>query len=117
MAAMTCVATEARAGDTDDIEGLLNENVVSGASKASESASDAPATVVTLTAADMQKYGMRSLAEAINFLGMGLVTQDPLHSVEMGGRGVLITADYGDHILVVVDGHSINEAWDGTAYF
>ncbi len=108
---------DARAGDTDDLESLLSQNVVSGASKASESASDAPATVVTLTSDDMNRYGMRSLAEAINFLGMGLVTQDPLHSVEIGGRGVLLTSDYGNHVLVVVDGHSLNEGWDGTAYF
>ncbi len=113
----TALGHDARAGDADDIDALLNTNVVSGASKSSEAASDAPATVVTLTAEDMQKYGMRTLAEAINFLGMGLVTQDPLHSVEVGGRGVLLTADYGDHVLVLVDGHALNEAWDGTAYF
>jgi outer membrane receptor protein involved in Fe transport len=116
-AALTTLAREARAGDTDDIEGLLSENVVSGASKSSESSSDAPATVVTLTSEEMNRYGMRSLAEAINFLGMGLITQDPLHSVEIGGRGVLLTSDYGNHVLVVVDGHSLNEGWDNTAYF
>ncbi len=116
LALVTAVSQDARAGDDDDIAALLNESVVSGASKGAESSSDAPATVVTLTSEDMQRHGMRSLAEAINFLGMGLVTQDPLHSVEIGGRGVLLTADYGNHVLVVVDGHSLNEAWDGTAY-
>lgn len=115
--ALVTFGVDARAGDDDDIEGLLSQNVVSGASKTSESASDAPATVVTLTAEDMNRYGMRTLAEAVNFLGMGLVTQDPLHSVEMGGRGVLLTSDFGNHVLVVVDGHALNEAWDGTAYF
>jgi outer membrane receptor protein involved in Fe transport len=107
----------ARAGDADDLEALLSEHVVSGASKSSESASDAPATVVTLTSEEMNRYGMRDLAEAINFLGMGLITQDPLHSVEIGGRGVLLTGDFGDHVLVVVDGHSLNEGWGGTAYY
>lgn len=101
------VAVDARAGDEDDIEALLNENVVSGASKSAESASDAPATVVTLSGEDMNRFGMRSLAEAINFLGAGLVTQDPLHSVEIGGRGVLLTSDFGNHVLIVVDGHAL----------
>ena len=110
-------ALDARAGDDEDIEGLVDQSVVSGASKSPEPASDAPATVVTLTGDDMNKFGMRTLAEAINFLGMGLVTQDPLHSVEIGGRGVLITSDYGDHVLVVVDGHALNEGWNGTTYF
>lgn len=110
-------ATPARADEATELAGLLSEPVVSGASKSAELASDAPATTSVLTAADMHRYGLRSLAEAIDFLGMGLITQDPLHSVEVGSRGVLITGDYGDHLLVVVDGHVMNEPWNGTAYF
>jgi outer membrane receptor for ferrienterochelin and colicins len=109
--------TLARADDEADLAGLLAEPVVSGASKSAEVASDAPATTSLLTAADMHRYGIRSLAEAIDFLGMGIVTQDPLHSVEVGSRGVLLTGDYGDHFLVVVDGHVLNEPWNGTAYY
>jgi outer membrane receptor for ferrienterochelin and colicins len=107
----------ARADDASDLAGLLAEPVVSGASKSAEAASDAPATTSVLTAADMRRYGIRSLAEAIDFLGMGVTTQDPLHSVEIGSRGVLLTGDYGDHFLVVIDGHVVNEPWNGTAYY
>ncbi len=107
----------ARADEGDDLSALLSEPVVAGASKSAESAGDAPATVSILTHDDMRRYGVRSLNEAINFLGMGLVTEDPLHSVEIGGRGVLLTSDFGNHVLVVVDGHALNEQWDGTAYF
>lgn len=110
-------AGAARADEATELAGLLSEPVVTGASKSAELASDAPATTSVLTAADMRRYGIRSLAEAIDFLGMGLVTQDPLHSVEVGSRGVLLTSDYGDHLLVVVDGHALNEPWDGTAYY
>ncbi|MBI2389578.1 MAG: TonB-dependent receptor [Deltaproteobacteria bacterium] len=104
-------------GEEEDLNATLNENVVSGASKSAETASDAPATTVTLTAGDMKRYGIRSLDEAIDFLGMGLVTQNPLHSVEVAGRGVLLTSDFGNHVLLVVDGHVMNEGWDGTAYY
>ncbi|HSO30963.1 MAG TPA: TonB-dependent receptor [Labilithrix sp.] len=107
----------ARADDADDLAGLLDEHVVSGASKTDELAKDAPATTFVITAEDMRRYGIRSIAEAIDFLGMGLVTQNPLHSVEVGGRGVLLTSDFGNHVLLVVDGHVLNEQWDGTAYF
>src|SRR6185436_7034957 len=107
----------ARADDAADLAGLLAEPVVSGASKSAEVASDAPATTSVLTASDMRRYGIRSLAEAIDFLGMGVVTQDPLHSVEAGSRGVLLTGDFGDHFLVVVDGHVLKEPWNGTAYY
>jgi outer membrane receptor for ferrienterochelin and colicins len=110
-------ASPARADDESELAGLLAEPVVSGASKSAEAASDAPATTSVLTAADMRRYGIRSLAEAIDFLGMGLVTQDPLHAVEVGSRGVLLTGDYGNHLLVVVDGHALNEPWGGAAYY
>jgi outer membrane receptor for ferrienterochelin and colicin len=111
------VPSIARADDEEDLAGLLDEHVVSGASKTDEMAKDAPATTSVITAEDMRRYGMRSIAEAIDFLGMGLVTQNPLHSVEVGGRGVLLTSDFGNHVLLVVDGHVWNEPWDGTAYF
>jgi outer membrane receptor protein involved in Fe transport len=110
-------ASAARAADDDDLGTMLNESVVSGASKSAEAASDAPATTVSISAADIRRYGIRSLDEAIDFLGMGLVTSNPLHSVDVGGRGVLLTSDFGNHLLLVVDGHVMNEAWDGTAYF
>ncbi len=111
------VSTAARADDEDDLAGLLDEQVVSGASKTDEQAKDAPATTSVLTAEDMHRYGIRSIAEAIDFLGMGFVTQNPLHSVEIGGRGVLLTSDFGNHVLLVLDGHVMNEPWGGTAYF
>jgi outer membrane receptor protein involved in Fe transport len=117
LAGVLLAAPSARAGDGDDLAALLDEHVVSGASKTEELAKDAPATTSVITADDMRRYGIRSIAEAIDFLGMGLVTQNPLHSVEVGGRGVLLTSDFGNHVLLVVDGHVYNEPWDGTAYF
>ena len=105
------------ADDKDDLACLLDEEVVNGASKTEELAKDAPGTTSVITAEDIRRYGIRSIAGAIDFLGMGLVTQNPLHSVEIGGRGVLLTADFGNHVLLVVDGHVMNEPWGGTAYF
>lgn len=110
-------ARTARADDVDELDQLLGETVVQGASKSAEVASDAPATTKVITAEEMHRYGIRSLDEAINFLGMSLFTSNPLHAVEIGGRGVLLTSDFGNHVLLVVDGHVFNEPWDGTAYF
>jgi outer membrane receptor for ferrienterochelin and colicins len=115
--AILAAAPAARAEGTSELEGLLNQSVVVTASQSADPSSDAPATVSTLTSDDMHRYGMRSLADAINFLSMGFITQDPLHSLELGGRGVLLTSDFNNHILVLVDGHVMNEQWDGTAYF
>ncbi len=103
--------------DSTDLEALLDSNVVSGASRTAEKADDAPATTTTVTADDMRRYGLRTLAEALNFLSVGMYSQDPLHAVEVGARGVLLSGDYGNHVLLVVDGNIMNEPWNGTAYF
>lgn len=109
---------QARASDDpSDLEAILDDPIVSTASRAAEGESAAPATTTTLTAEDLRRYGIHSLDEAINYLAMGMVTQNPLHSVDVGARGVLFTSDFGNHVLLLVDGHAVNEQWDGTAYF
>jgi outer membrane cobalamin receptor len=118
LAALLCTLTAHRAlADGASLEGLLDAPVVSTASKSAESGSKAPATSSILTAEDMRRYGIHSLDEAINFLSLGMMTQNPLHSVEVGSRGVLLTADYGTHVLLLVNGHQMNELWLGAAYF
>jgi outer membrane receptor for ferrienterochelin and colicins len=101
----------------DDLQGLLEQQVVSTASKQAETASDAPATSTVLTAEDMHRHGIRTLDEAINFLAMGVVVENNFHNFEMGARGVNFNGDYGDHVLLLVNGHTMNEQWGGTAYF
>lgn len=103
--------------DADDLEALLASNVVSGASRTAEKSDDAPATTTTVTADDLRRFGVRTLGEAINFLSIGMFSQDPLHAIEVGSRGVMLSGDYGNHVLVVLDGHIMNEPWNGTAYF
>ncbi|MDB5218412.1 MAG: hypothetical protein JWO86_6339, partial [Myxococcaceae bacterium] len=113
------MSTSARADDTDtsELEGLLNENVVVAASKTSEVGTTAPATVTTVTAEDLRRYGIRTLAEAIDFLSLGAVTSDSQHVVDIGARGVLIPNDNGDHMLLLVNGHTQNEPLFGRAVF
>lgn len=106
-----------------DIEGMdalteaLDQSVVSAASQSAQTSTLAPATVTNITAEELHRYGIKSLNEALNFLSLGMVTQDPLHSVDVGARGVLLTADFGNHVLLLLDGQILNEPWDGTAYF
>jgi outer membrane receptor for ferrienterochelin and colicin len=107
----------ARADDSSDLNALLTESIVSTPSKSSETATTAPATSSVITASDLQRWGIHSLDEAINYLALGMVTTNPLQALEIGARGVLLTADFGAHVLVLIDGHPINEPWNGTAYF
>lgn len=113
----TAHADEPAAADTSELEGLLNENVVSTASKSAEVGATAPATVTTVTAEDLRRYGIRTLAEAIDFLSLGAVTSDSQHTIDIGARGVMIPSDNGNHMLLLVNGHTQNEPLFGRAQF
>lgn len=100
-----------------DLESLLNEQIVTSASKQAEGASAAPAMSTSLSADDLRRYGIRTLAEAIDFLTIGVKTSDNLNGGEIGSRGVLLTGDRGSHFLLLVDGHAMNEPLRGSAWF
>lgn len=109
-------APRAAEPNPDALERLLEEKVVSSASQAAETLADAPATVTVVGRTELWALGIRSIDEAVNFFSVGLFSQNGLASPETGSRGVLLSADFGNHVLVLVDGHTMNEAWDGTAY-
>ncbi len=111
------VCARAHADDTSDLVGLLDESVVSAASKSPEAASTAPATSVSMSADEIRQYGIRSIDEAINFLAMGMQVEKASSAGEIGARGVLLSGDVGAHVLLLVDGHAVNEAWGATAYY
>jgi outer membrane receptor protein involved in Fe transport len=109
-------ARSARA-DTDDLRALLSESVVSTASAAPESASNAPATSVTISAEELRRYGIRFLDEAIDFLALGVVSSDPLRAPDVGARGVMLANDNGKHFLLLINGHALNDPLFGMARF
>ena len=115
--ALGTASTLARADDISDLEGTLSETVVTTASKAAETSTTAPATSTTLTAEDMRRYGMHSLDEAIDFLSLGVVTANPLGAPDIGARGVELPYDQGNHFLLLVNGHAVNEPAFGGARF
>jgi outer membrane receptor for ferrienterochelin and colicins len=103
----------ALAEDTSALEGLLSAPIVSSASKQAEDASSAPALSTSLTAEDLRRYGVRTLAEALDFLAIAVSTSDNLSGGEVGARGVLLTGDRGSHFLVMVDGYAVNDPLRG----
>lgn len=103
--------------ETADIEGLLNESIVTTASKSAQTGSSAPGQSTILTAEDMRRYGMHSLDEAIDFLSLGVATSKTMRGAEIGSRGVLISNDQGNHFLLLVNGHAVNEELYGAARF
>lgn len=107
----------AHAQTSSDLDELLSESIVSTPSKGSETSGTAPATSSVITAEELRQHGIRTLDEAVDYLSLGMATSTPSHAAEIGARGVQITGDYGNHVLLLVDGHAVNEPWNGTAYF
>jgi outer membrane receptor for ferrienterochelin and colicins len=112
-----CFALPALAQDTSELEGLLDESVVSAASKSPEAASTAPAMSISISADEIRQHGIRTIDEAINFLAMGMQLEHASSAAEIGARGVLLSGDVGAHVLLLIDGHSVNEQWGATAYY
>jgi outer membrane receptor for ferrienterochelin and colicins len=118
VAAAAVLTAAPRAGADEDLETMLETPVVTTASRTAETTSQAPATATVISAEDLRIYGIRTLDEALNFLAMGFFVGVPLGGGgDSGTRGVLISGDYGDHVLVLLDGHVLNEPWAGTTYF
>jgi outer membrane receptor protein involved in Fe transport len=97
-------------GDLGELESLLDEAVVTTASRSAERATSAPATVFTISAEEIRAFGMRSIDEALNYLGIGFYSLRPRDyptPADAGAQGVLLR-DRGRHILVLLDGHVMN---------
>jgi len=81
---------------------------VYGASKYEQNTTQAPASVSIVTADEIRKYGYRTLADVLR--GMrGLYVSDDRNYSYLGVRGFLRPGDYNTRVLVLVDGHRINE--------
>lgn len=111
---LACVAflfssAAARADETASLRGLLAEEVVTSASRSAEQAADAPALSRSISAEELRRYGISSIDGAIDFLGVGARTDNGLGASEISVRGVGFTRDKGNHVLLLVDGHVINE--------
>src|ERR1039458_6863888 len=81
---------------------------VYSASKHLQSASDAPASVTVVTADEIQKYGYRTLADILQSVRGFYITYDRDYSY-VGVRGFGRLGDWNSRILLLVDGHGIND--------
>jgi outer membrane receptor for ferrienterochelin and colicins len=88
------------------LEELTNIEVYS-ASKHMQSASEAPASITVVTADEIQKYGYRTLAEILQSIRGFYITYDRDYSY-VGVRGFGRPGDWNSRILLLVDGHVIN---------
>lgn len=96
------------------LEELANIEVYS-ASKHLQNISDAPSSVTVITADEIQRYGYRSLAEILESVRGFYITYDRDYSF-VGVRGFGRLGDSNNRILVLIDGHRINDNVFGQPY-
>lgn len=88
---------------------------VFGASKYEQKVTEAPASVTIITADEIKKYGYRTLADILQSVNGFFVTNDRNYSY-VGARGFNRPGDYNTRILILVDGHRLNDNIYDAAY-
>ena len=87
---------------------------VYGASKLEQRETEAPASVTVVTADEIKKYGHRTLADVLQTVQGFNVSYDRNYAF-LGVRGLSL-GDFNDRMLVLVNGHRINNNFnDGAA--
>jgi outer membrane receptor for ferrienterochelin and colicins len=81
---------------------------VYGASGYKQKVAEAPASVTIITADDIRKYGYRTLADILANVPGFYVSYDRNYSY-LGIRGFGRPGDYNSRILLLVDGHRLND--------
>jgi outer membrane receptor for ferrienterochelin and colicins len=111
-APLTCLAQASNTGETTSVneEMILFQEIPSvfGASKYDQKVTEAPSSVSIITARDIKLYGYRTLADILNSVKSFYVTYDRNYS-SVGVRGFGRPEDYNNRILLVIDGHRMND--------
>jgi len=94
------------------LDSLLNTRI-SSASKYSQTAAEAPASVTIVTADEIRLHGYTDLEELLESVRAMYITNDHNYAY-LGTRGFSRPADYNSRVLLMVDGHTVNEKlWGG----
>jgi iron complex outermembrane receptor protein len=113
--AICATAVEAQQTSAEvSLDSLLNTRI-SAASKYDQRAAEAPASVTIITSDDIRNYGYRNFQEVLEGVRGFYVSNDRNYPY-LGTRGFSRPTDYNNRILVLVDGHTLNEpVWGGVS--
>lgn len=100
------------------LEQLLEVEVdkVYGASKYEQKTSLAPSSVSLVTRDEIQKHGYRTLADVMRSVNGVYVSDDRNYSY-VGIRGFNRPSDYNSRVLLLVDGHRLNDNVYGQGFY
>ncbi|MFO0700943.1 MAG: TonB-dependent receptor [Nitrospira sp.] len=89
---------------------LLGETpIVYSAAKYEQKVSEAPASVTIITGDQIRKYGYRTFAQVLQSVP-GLFTTYDRNYDYLGVRGFNRPGDYNSRVLLLIDGHRLNDA-------
>lgn len=90
------------------------EAEVTGATRSPETLSTAPASVTLITGDEIWAFGYQTLTDAVRGV-RGLYTSDDRNYEAIGVRGFSRPGDFTNRILLLRDGHAMNDDWIGSA--
>lgn len=90
------------------IEDLLAVEVISTASKFPQSVKEAPASITVISAEEIRRFGYRTIADALRAV-RGFYNSYDRNYTYVGMRGFSRPGDYNTRLLLLVDGHRIND--------
>jgi len=103
-------------GGQSKVEATLTEvSEVTAASRKEEAVEDAPSSVSIVPSAELRGMGYPTIAEALRGVRGAYVTDDR-HYTGVGFRGFSNLGDYGNRVLVLVDGHPMNDNYAGSSF-
>src|SRR5260221_5164376 len=86
----------------------LDAGRVFGASERLQPVTEAPASVSFITADEIARYGYRTLADILRGV-RGMYVSDDRNFSLVGTRGFATPGDYTSRILLLVNGHRVND--------
>lgn len=95
------------------LDSLLNMQI-STAAKYKQTISEAPASVTIITSEDIEQYGYLTLAEILMSVRGFYVSNDRNYSY-IGVRGFGRPTDYNNRMLLLLNGHTLNDRLYGSA--
>ncbi len=113
LAGESVLAQPAAAVEELQLEDLLKLTVTS-ATRSAQPISEAPAAVSVVTAAQIRRYGYRTLAEVLGSIPGIYVNNDRSYQY-LGVRGFSRAGDYNTRVLMLVDGNRLNDNIYNTA--
>jgi iron complex outermembrane receptor protein len=107
VAAQAAQASPLRGKSLEELLALEVATVV-GAARHEQRITEAPSSVTVVTAADIRTFGWRTLADVLRSV-RGFYTTDDRNYTYLGVRGFGRPTDYNNRVLVMLDGHRLND--------